>query len=137
MDSVKEDGPEEDDSDDEDAEYDDEQLEAFEAVSSGENPDLADGNVPDPVILDAGEGSPTPVPQDSRSGTPNSEGSHKELHSPHQNDMMKVKVASDLTKQHARQHRRYHSKKGSGGRQKGSKAKTSGKIKLDGGGFWD
>jgi len=135
MDSVKEDAPEEGESDFED---DDEQSEASETASSGEKPDLPDGNVPDPDVLDAGEEYPASVPPDSRPGTPRSEKSHEELHSTRQNDMMKEKVASDLTKQHARQHRKHHSKKGSGGRQKGSKAKTGGgKIKLDGGGFWD
>ncbi|OBZ79160.1 Serine/threonine-protein kinase rio2 [Grifola frondosa] len=50
------------------------------------------------------------------------------------------KVLSEVTKQRAHQQRKYHSKKGAqkmGGRPKGSKRKMDGRIKVDGGGFWD
>ncbi|KAI0639761.1 RIO1 family-domain-containing protein [Trametes polyzona] len=50
------------------------------------------------------------------------------------------KVQSEVSKQRARQQRKYHSKKGAqrtGGRARGSKRKQDTKIKVDSGGFWD
>ncbi|KAI0375362.1 RIO1-domain-containing protein [Pilatotrama ljubarskyi] len=50
------------------------------------------------------------------------------------------KVQSEVSKQRARQQRKYHSKKGAqrmGGRPRGSKRKQDTKIKVDSGGFWD
>ncbi|KAI0800910.1 RIO1 family-domain-containing protein [Fomes fomentarius] len=50
------------------------------------------------------------------------------------------KVQSEVSKQRAREQRKYHTKKSaqrSGGRQKGSKRKQDTRIKVDGGGFWD
>lgn len=51
---------------------------------------------------------------------------------------VKDRVASDLTKQRARQ-ARYHSKRGTRkiGRPKGSKAKQDTRVKVDNSGFWD
>jgi RIO kinase 2 len=48
-------------------------------------------------------------------------------------------VSSDLTKERARQQRKYHSKRGArhAGRPQGSKAKQDTRIKLDRGGMWD
>lgn len=48
------------------------------------------------------------------------------------------KALADVTKQRARQHRKYHAKKGArtAGRPKGSKAKSDGRIRVDSGGFW-
>lgn len=53
---------------------------------------------------------------------------------------MKEKVASEVSKRSAKQHMKYHSKRGAqkvGGRQKGSKAKQDTRVKLDRGGVWD
>ncbi|KAI0652229.1 RIO1 family-domain-containing protein [Trametes meyenii] len=50
------------------------------------------------------------------------------------------KVQSEVSKQRARQQRKYHSKKGAqqtGGRTRGSKRKQDTRIKVDSGGFWD
>ena len=50
-----------------------------------------------------------------------------------------AKVQAEVGKQRAREQRKYHSKKGaqrSGGRAKGSKAKTDNRLQLQGG-FWD
>jgi RIO kinase 2 len=48
-------------------------------------------------------------------------------------------VSSDLTKERARQQRKYHSKRGArhAGRPQGSKAKQDTRVKLDRGGMWD
>ncbi|KAH9847357.1 RIO1 family-domain-containing protein [Lenzites betulinus] len=53
---------------------------------------------------------------------------------------MADKVQSEVTKQRARQQRKYHSKKAAqrmGGRPQGSKRKQDTRIKADSGGFWD
>ncbi|KAM5533108.1 hypothetical protein V8D89_013251 [Ganoderma adspersum] len=50
------------------------------------------------------------------------------------------KVQIEVAKRHARQQRKYHSKKGAqskGGRPRGSKRKQDTRIKVDGGSFWD
>ncbi|KAL7285176.1 RIO1-domain-containing protein [Trametes coccinea BRFM310] len=50
------------------------------------------------------------------------------------------KVQSEVSKQRARQQRKYHSKKGAqrmGGRQRGNKWKQDPKVKVDSGGFWE
>ncbi|KAI0830670.1 RIO1 family-domain-containing protein [Trametes gibbosa] len=50
------------------------------------------------------------------------------------------KVQSEVSKQRARQQRKYHTKKGAqrmGGRPQGSKRKQDTKIKVDSGGFWE
>jgi RIO kinase 2 len=53
-------------------------------------------------------------------------------------DTVKAKVATEMGKTRARQHRKYHSKKGAGqiGRAKGSKAKHSDAVKIDSGGWF-
>ena len=56
----------------------------------------------------------------------------------HLNDVKDI-VTSDLTKERARQQRKYHSKRGTrhAGRPQGSKAKQDTRVKLDRGGIWD
>jgi hypothetical protein len=53
-------------------------------------------------------------------------------------DAVKIKVANEVGKARARQHKKYHSKKGAGqiGRAKGSKAKHSDAVKVDSGGWF-
>lgn len=54
-------------------------------------------------------------------------------------DGIKDIVSSDLTKARARQHRKYHSKRGArnAGRPQGSKAKQDTRVKIDQSGVWD
>ncbi|KAI0094730.1 RIO1 family-domain-containing protein [Irpex rosettiformis] len=55
-------------------------------------------------------------------------------------DVIRERAATEAAKLRAKQHRKYHSKRGAqrvGGRQKGSKAKMNTRIKPDKGGFWD
>ena len=55
-------------------------------------------------------------------------------------DDVQARAAAEASKQRARQHRKYHSKRGAqkvGGRHKGSKAKQDTRVKPDRGGFWD
>jgi RIO kinase 2 len=56
----------------------------------------------------------------------------------HLNDIKGI-ISSDLTKERARQQRKYHSKRGvrQAGRPHGSKAKLDTRVKLDRGGMWD
>lgn len=56
-----------------------------------------------------------------------------------QSNGIKDIVSSDLTKERARQRRKYHSKRGArhAGRPQGSKAKQDTRVKLDRGGTWD
>ncbi|CAL1695416.1 unnamed protein product [Somion occarium] len=57
----------------------------------------------------------------------------------HKHDL-KERVASEVTKDRARQQRKYHSKRGAqrvGGRQKGSKAKMDTRVKVDQSGVWE
>ena len=55
-------------------------------------------------------------------------------------DTVRERAATEAAKLRAKQHRKYHSKRGAqriGGRQKGSKAKMDTRVKPDKGGFWD
>lgn len=54
-------------------------------------------------------------------------------------DLMTDRAATQASKAHARQQRKYHSKRGAQriGRPKGSKAKQDTRVKLDRGGMWD
>ncbi|KAL1951645.1 hypothetical protein VTO73DRAFT_794 [Trametes versicolor] len=47
------------------------------------------------------------------------------------------KVQSEVSKQRARQQRKYHSKKSAGGRPIGSKRKQDTRVQVDSGGFWE
>lgn len=57
---------------------------------------------------------------------------------PNAMDVVKDRVATEIQKRHARQHRKFHSKKSTtrAGRPKGSKAKQDTRVKLDGGGWY-
>ena len=53
---------------------------------------------------------------------------------------LRDRVAAEVSKRHAHQQKKYHSKRGAqrmGGRQKGSKAKMDTRVKPDRSGFWD
>lgn len=140
MDSVKtEDGDQEDEEDSDDDDNDDDSQEEVSASPGDADIDVT-GKLDSEVIVggvleelvEASARSPPP----SRSGSPTSDG----LHPARPADTMKGKIASDLTKENARQHRKYHSKRSAqrtGGRSKGSKAKMDQRVKVDGGGFWD
>ncbi|KAI0660435.1 RIO1 family-domain-containing protein [Cubamyces menziesii] len=59
---------------------------------------------------------------------------------PGQSKDISEKVQSEVSKQRARQQRKYHSKKGAqrtGGRPRGNKWKQATKVKVDSGGFWE
>jgi RIO kinase 2 len=69
------------------------------------------------------------------SRTPSPSLTRTALHS----DGIKDIVSSDLTKDRARQQRKYHSKRSArqAGRPRGSKAKLDTRVKLESGGMWD
>lgn len=144
MDSVKtEDGDQEDEEDSDDDDNDDDSQEEVSASPGDADVDVAgklDSEVTVGGVLEEPVEASARSPPPSRSGSPTSDGLNPELHPARPADTMKGKIASDLTKENARQHRKYHSKRSAqrtGGRSKGSKAKMDQRVKVDGGGFWD
>jgi RIO kinase 2 len=140
MDSVKDQQGSEESEDDSDGEEDDDEEDSERRPGAVESENDIHSSS-DHENLDNSHSakedvSPASSPPTSRSGSP----TVPEPHSISPPDVMREKVASDLTKQYAKQQRKYHSKKGAqrtGGRFKGSKAKADKRIKVDSGGFWD
>ena len=125
---------EEEEEEEEDSEEDDEEEEAkAKAGTPGVTPPSETNNVTTQSII-----TEEKVPA-SLSRTPSPSPSLTEMTTTlHLSDIKGI-VSSDLTKERARQQRKYHSKRGvrHAGRPHGSKAKLDTRVKLDRGGMWD
>lgn len=99
-----------------------------------------------PAVFPSSEESSEPFPvEESTAPRSHSRTSSLEEHvaslslSHHDPDLITDRAATQASKAHARQQRKYHSKRGAQriGRPQGSKAKQDTRVKLDRGGMWD
>ncbi|KAI0067723.1 RIO1-domain-containing protein [Artomyces pyxidatus] len=140
----------EDEEGEEDEEEEDEEDEDGDGAEHGEEGSTTHhglgAHLPD-VRSSRQSRTPTPPPDShsgsasppARSSTPSDASPADHPVSLVEHDVIRERAAGEVAKEHARQQRKYHSKRGAQrvGRAKGSKAKQDTRVKLDKGGMWD